>query len=208
VPEKTITEFQDKWTLPENIVTSGAFKLKEWTPYHQIVVEKNQNYWDAASVKLQQIKFYPVEQQATVMNLYKAGEIDATYNRSVPRSWLFMMQKKLDHQDAIEASIEYYVINVTKPPMNDVRVRKAFAIAIDRTLLTATRRNSKPLSTLVPTDIFKGYPSVQAVEFNPEKAKKLLAEAGYRDAAGNYDPSKFPIEEITINFNTSEGQSL
>ncbi|HLM60765.1 MAG TPA: peptide ABC transporter substrate-binding protein, partial [Pyrinomonadaceae bacterium] len=205
VPEKTITEFQDKWTLPENIVTSGAFKLKEWTPYHQIVVEKNQNYWDAASVRLQQIKFYPVEEQATVMNLYKAGEIDATYNRSVPRAWLFMMQKKLDHQDAVEASIEYYVINVTKPPMNDVRVRKAFAIAIDRNLLTATRRNSKPLSTLIPTNVFKGYPSVQAVEFNPEKAKKLLAEAGYRDAAGNYDPSKFPVEEITINFNTSEG---
>jgi oligopeptide transport system substrate-binding protein len=152
--------------------------------------------------------FYPVEDQATVMNLYKAGEIDATYNRSVPRSWLFMMEKKLDHQDSLEASIEYYIINTTKPPMNDVRVRKAFALALNKSPITTMRRNTKTLSTLIPTNIFKGYPSVQAVEFNPEKAKQLLAEAGYRDAAGNYDASKFPIDEIALTFNTSDGNKF
>jgi len=205
VPEKIISQHESKWTAPENIVTSGAFTLKEWSPYDEIVVVKNPHYWDAANVRLEQVKFYPVEDQATVMNLYKAGEIDATYNRSVPRSWLFMMQKKLDHQDKFEASIEYYIINTTKPPMNDARVRKAFSLALNKSLITATRRNSKPLSTLIPLDIFKGYPSVQAVEFNPEKAKQLLAEAGYRDAAGNYDASVFPIAEIAITFNTSDG---
>lgn len=204
VPEKIIAQFGVKWTLPENIVTSGAFTLKEWSPYDEIVVERNRNYWDAANVRLEQIKFYPVEDQAAVMNLYKTGEIDATYNHSVPRSWLYMIQKKLDHQDALEASIEYYIINTTKPPMNDVRVRKAFALALNKSLITATRRNAKPLSTLIPLDVFKGYPSVQAVEFNPEKAKQLLAEAGYRDAAGDYDPSKFPIEEVAITYNTNE----
>jgi oligopeptide transport system substrate-binding protein len=153
---------------------------------------------------LRQVRFYPVEDQATVMNLYKAGEIDATYNRSVPRSWLPVMQKKLDHQDALEASVEYYIINTTKPPMDDARVRKAFALALDKTLITATRRNSKPLSTLIPLDIFKGYPSVQAVEFNPERARQLLAQAGYRDAQGNYDAGKFPIEEIAVTYNTSD----
>ncbi|MBA3694166.1 MAG: peptide ABC transporter substrate-binding protein [Acidobacteria bacterium] len=204
VPEKIIAQFGVKWTLPENIVTSGAFTLKEWFPYDEIVVERNRNYWDAANVRLEQIKFYPVEDQAAVMNLYKTGEIDATYNHSVPRSWLYMIQKKLDHQDALEASIEYYIINTTKPPMNDVRVRKAFALALNKSLITATRRTAKPLSTLIPLDVFKGYPSVQAVEFNPEKAKQLLAEAGYRDAAGNYDPGKFPIEEVAITYNTNE----
>ena len=92
-----------------------------------------------------------------------------------------MMLNKRDYQDAIEASIEYYIINTTKPPMDDVRVRKAFALALDRTLITATRRTSKPLSTLIPGGIFKGYPSVQSVEFNPEKARQLLAEAGFTD---------------------------
>ena len=208
VPEKTIAEFAEKWTLPANIVTSGAFTLKRWSPYDEIVVEKNALYWDAANVRLQQVKFFLVEDQATVMNLYKAGEIDATYNRSVPRSWLFMMQNKLDHQDEFEASIEYYIINTTKPPMNDVRVRRAFNLALDKNLITATRRTSKPLSTLIPNNIFKGYPATPAAEFDPQEAKKLLAEAGYKDAAGNYDAGEFPIDEIAVTFNTSDGNKF
>ena len=208
VPQKAIEQFGKQWTQPENIVTSGAFKLKEWSPYDQIVVEKNPNYWDASNVKLEQISFYPVEEQGTLMNLYKAGEIDATYNRSVPRGWLFSIENKKDYQDASEAAIEYYIINTTKPPMNDVRVRKAFAMAINKKLLTVLRRNAKPSSTLIPTDIFKDYPTAQTTDFNPEAAKKLLAEAGYRDAAGNYDASKFPIDEVAINYNTNEGNKF
>ncbi len=205
VPEKAIEQFDRKWTQPGNIVSSGAFRLKKWNPYDEIAVEKNLNYWDAGNVKLKEIYFYPVEEQATVMNLYKAGAVDATYNRSVPRSWLFMMQKKRDYQDAFEASVEYYIINTTKPPMNDVRVRRAFALAIDKKILTAQRRNSKPLSSLIPPGIFFGYPSPAPPEFNPELAKKLLAEAGYADADGNYDANKFPLEEVAITYNTSDG---
>ncbi len=146
--------------------------------------------------------------QTRSQNHLRWGEIDATYNRSVPRSWLFTVQKKLDHQDALEASIEYYIINTTKPPMDDVRVRKAFALSLNKNLITATRRNTKPLSTLIPTDIFKGYPQTPPTEFNPEKAKKLLAEAGFRDEAGNYDASKFPIAEVAITYNTSDSNKF
>jgi oligopeptide transport system substrate-binding protein len=205
VPQKAIEQFGKKWTQPGNIVSSGAFRLKEWNPYDEISVEKNLNYWDAGNVRLEEIYFYPVEEQATVMNLYNAGAVDATYNRSVPRSWLFMMQEKRDYQDAFEASVEYYIINTTKPPMNNVRVRRAFALAIDKKILTAQRRNSKPLSSLIPPGIFSGYPSPAPAEFNPELAKKLLAQAGYADADGNYDADRFPLEEVAITYNTSDG---
>ncbi len=208
VPQKIIEQFDKRWTQPQNIVTSGAFRLKEWSPYSQIVVEKNPNYWDAANVRLDQVKFFAVEDQATVMNLYKAGEIEASYNRSVPRAWLYAMKNKGDYQDAVEASIEYYIINTTKPPMNDARVRRAFALALDKTTLAKALQSAKPLSTLIPTDIFKGYPSIQAVEFNPEKARQLLAEAGYKDEQGNFDAGKFPIEEVAITYNTSAGNKF
>ena len=208
VPQKTIEQFGKRWTLPENIVTSGAFNLKEWSPYDQIVVEKNQNYWDAENVRLERLEFYPVEEQGTLMNLYKAGAIDATYNHSVPRGWLFSIQNKKDYQDALEAAIEYYIINTTKPPMNDIRVRRAFAMAVNKPLLTVLRRNAKPSSTLIPTNIFKNYPTAQTIDFNPEAAQKLLAEAGYKDADGNYDASKFPIQEVGITYNTSEGNKF
>ncbi|MDQ4121512.1 MAG: peptide ABC transporter substrate-binding protein [Acidobacteriota bacterium] len=205
VPEKIIKEHGNRWTQPENIVTSGAFRMKSWSPYHELVVEKNPFYWDAKSVQLDEIKFYPVEDINTAMNLYKAGEVDATYNRSVPRSWLFFIQQKKDHMDEREASIEYYLINTTKPPTNDVRVRRAFALALDKRILTVQRRNAKPLSSLVPPAIFVGYQSQQTEDFNPELSKKLLAEAGFRDEHGNYDPSKFPVDQIEIAYNTSEG---
>ncbi len=205
VPQKAVEQFGNRWTKPENIVTSGAFRLKEWKPYDEIVVEKNPNYWDAANVRLDQIDFYPVEEQSTVMNLYKAGVIDATYNRSVPRSWLFMMRQKDDYQDAVEASVEYYVVNTTKAPFDDARVRRAFALAIDKKILTAQRLNAKPLSSLVPPGVFQDYPAQKDPEFNPELARNLLAEAGFRDADGNYDASRFPIAEAAITYNTSEG---
>jgi oligopeptide transport system substrate-binding protein len=205
VPEKVIKEHGDAWTKPQNIVTSGAFRLKTWSPYHELVIEKNRYYWDAANVRLDGIKFYPVEDQMTVMNLYKVGEVDATYNRSVPRSWLFFIQQKKDHMDEREASIEYYVINTTKAPMNDVRVRRAFALSIDKRLLTAQRRNAKPLSSLAPPGVFANYPVRQPDDFNPSLAKQLLAEAGFRDDAGNFAAAKFPIEEIAVTYNTSEG---
>ncbi len=208
VPQKSVGQFGKKWTQPENIVSSGAFRLKEWSPYDKIVVEKNPYYWDAANVRLEQISFFPVEDQGTMMNLYKAGAIDATYNHSVPRGWLFTIENKKDYQDALEAAIEYYIINTTKPPMNDVRVRRAFAMAIDKSLLTVLRRNAKPSSTLIPTNIFKDYPTAQTADFNPSAAQKLLADAGFKDAQGNYDASKFPVEEIAISYNTSEGNKF
>jgi ABC-type oligopeptide transport system substrate-binding subunit len=204
VPEKAISQFGSRWTQPENIVTSGAFHLKRWSQYHELIVEKNPYYWDATNVKLQQIKFYPIEEQPTVMNLYKAGDVDATYNRSVPRTWLFFITKKQDHQNEREAAINYYVFNTTKPPMNDARVRQAFSLAVDRRVLVATRPGAKILTSLIPPDIFTGYPSKHLENFNPELAKKLLAEAGFRDANGNYDPSKFPIDDVLITYNTSE----
>lgn len=205
VPEKVIKEHGNQWTQPQNIVTSGAFRLQNWSPYHELGVEKNPFYWDAAAVGLDGIKFYPVEDITTAMNLYKAGDVDASYNRSVPRSWLYFIQQKKDHMDEREASIEYYVINTTKPPTDDVRVRRAFALAIDKRLLTAQRRNAKPLASLVPTAVFSGYEPPRTEEFNPELSKKLLAEAGFRDANGNYDASKFPVDQVEIAYNTSEG---
>lgn len=204
VPEKVIKEQGSRWTRVENIVTSGAFRMKSWSPYHELVVEKNPFYWDAASVQLDEIKFYPIEDINTAMNLYKAGETDATYNRSVPRSWLYFIQQKKDHMDEREASIEYYIINTTKPPTNDARVRRAFALAIDKRILTVQRRNAKPLASLVPPAIFSGYEPPQTEDFNPELSKKLLAEAGFRDASGNYDASKFPVDQVEIAYNTSE----
>lgn len=205
VPHKVIEQFGDAaWTRPEHIVTSGPFRLKSWRPYDELVVERDPFYWDAASVRLSEISFYPSESNTTTMNLYKAGEVDAIGNHTVPVAWLDQIRPLKDYMDAPEAATEFYTINVTKPPMNDVRVRKAFSLALNRRALADWRRIVKPLTGVTPEGIFPGYPRPAGDDFDPERARRLLAQAGYRDAAGEFDPSKFPAGEVELSFGTAE----
>ena len=67
-----------------------------------------------------------------MMNLYKAGEIDAVYNHIPPAAWIDHLRRTKDHMDKPECAIDYYMLNTTKPPMDDIRVRKAFNMSIDK----------------------------------------------------------------------------
>ena len=204
VPKAAIEAYGVRWTQPDHIITSGAFTLKEWRPYDRIVVARNPLYWDAAAVRLAEIRFYPIEDQTTMMNLYKAGAVDATYNHTVPASWLPIIKRMKDYMDAPEIAIEYYMFNTTKPPMDDKRVRKAFNMAVDKAALARFRVVAKPLTAFTPEGIFPGYPQPHGDTFNVARARELLADAGFRDPAGQYDPGKFPARDVEILYNTSE----
>jgi oligopeptide transport system substrate-binding protein len=106
--------------------------------------------------------------------------------------------------DAPEIGIIYYLVNVTKPPMSDVRVRKAFNMAINKQMLADWRKVPAPLHAFTPSGIFPGYPQPTGDAFNPERARQLLAEAGFRNDAGAFDPSKFPAEQVGIIYPTAE----
>ena len=82
--QKTIETFGAAWTDAANIVTSGPFKLEAWKHYDRINVVRNPMYWDARSVKLDGIVFYLLQDNTTIMNLYKAGELDAIYAQVRP----------------------------------------------------------------------------------------------------------------------------
>ena len=145
-------------------------------------------YWDAAAVRLDEIRFYPIDEQTTMMNLYKAGEVDAIYNHTVPPSWLPIIRRMKDYMDAPENAIEYYAINTTRPPMDDVRVRKAFNMAIDKEALATFRVVVKPLTAFTPEGIFPGYPAAQGRRVQ-RRARPRTAGRGrvIATARGNYD---------------------
>ena len=206
IHRKTIETHKQEWTLEKNIVSSGPFKVERWAHYDRLIVKRDPQYRDAASVKLEGIIFLSVVDIATMMNLYKAGEIDAMYNHTVPAQWLDTIAPMKDYMDAPEAAIEYYLFNCKRPPTNDVRVRKALNMGIDKVAFAAWR-HSKPLTGITPEGMFPGYPAPKGDEYNPEKAKALLAEAGYRDASGRYDPQKFPIDQIELGVNP-EGSNI
>ncbi|HVI71802.1 MAG TPA: peptide ABC transporter substrate-binding protein, partial [Pyrinomonadaceae bacterium] len=211
VPQKVVEKYGHLWTQPENIVTCGPFKIKTWIPYDKLVMERDPMYWDAANVKLDELHFYPMNDQTTAMNLYKVGELEAVQNRGVPNPWLHVLRAKKDYMDAAEGAIDYLIMNNTKPPLNDVRVRKAFNLGIDKKAWAEFRRIIKPLTAFTPEGIFPGYPQPKGAEFNPAEGRRLLGEAGYpvtQNSDGSFSCPKFPVGQVEYFYNTQGSNKL
>ena len=226
VHQPTVEKFGIDWTRPANIVTSGAFKLIERRPYDKIIVEKDPTYWDAANVRLNRIEFYPLEEATTMMNLYKSGYVDAMYNHTPPADWNEVIrQYKDEYLNFPEVAIEYYTYSVKKGPIKDLKIRQALALAVDREALSKYRKTTKPLVDFTPEGIFPKYEIARekvyteklkaqgssleqwkARAFDPEKARKLLAEAGFpvQKNGDRFSSPTFPAEEISLTYNTAE----
>ena len=227
VPQQAIEKHGKEWTRPENIVTCGPFRVKEYKPYDRLIVERDPNYWDAANVHLDRIEFYPVEELSTMMNLYKAGSVDAILNHSVPTSWIDEMRPyKDEYLNFPEASTAYYAMNMTKPPFDNIKVRRAFVNGLDREALSIFRKTTKPLYAKVPTGLYPDYdkavekvgeqirtergltPEVWAKrnDFDPEAGRKLLTEAGFpvQKNGDSYSCPNFPTDKVSITFNSGE----
>ena len=205
VPRKVVEQFGDKWTQAEHIVTSGAFKVKEWVPYDRLVLERDPMYWDTANVKLDELHFFPMTDQSSVMNLYKVGELDAVYNHAVPNPWLHVLKSKKDYMDKGEAAIDYLIINTTKRPLDNPKVRRAFNLSIDKEAYAAWRRIVKPLTAFTPVGMFPGYPQPKGAAFNPSEGRRLLGEAGYpvvQNADGTFSCPSFPVDQVEFIYNS------
>src|SRR5204863_9399028 len=124
-----------------------------------------------------------------------------------------------------EVADEFYVINVKKPPMDNVKVRQAFALAIDRVALSKFRKTLKPLVDMTPEGVFPKYEEARekiyteelkkqgsslaewkARIFDPEKARKLMTEAGFavNKSGDGYSCPSFPVDKVSITYNTAE----
>jgi oligopeptide transport system substrate-binding protein len=202
VPRKVIEKYGRQWTEPSHIVSCGPFKLKSWMPYSEVVVERDPMYWDSGNVHLDEIRFYVSTDHPTSMNLYRVGSADAVLNHSVPNAWLDVVRAKKDFMTGAEAAITYLSINITKPPMNDLRVRRAFNMAIDKVTYSKHKRTTVPLSAFTPEGIFVDYPQPKGEAFDPELARKLLGEAGYpvtQKSDGTYE-CQFPTGDVALLF--------
>jgi ABC-type oligopeptide transport system substrate-binding subunit len=188
------------WLKPENIVVSGAFKLTENLPYDHIKVVKNLQYWDAASVDLKEINFLPIEDRVTGLSLYKAGDIDFCIGGAVPQS--FIQQYRGVKQDFIvgpATSAVFYVFQTTNKPFDDLRVRRALDLAVDKQAIADSKRNGQ-IGQWRLTPTFPGYSPQYTSHYDPAQAKRLLAEAGYpngTNSAGQklHVPILFPTND-------------
>ena len=184
------------WTRPENIVSNGAFTLKEWSLNRQIKVEKNPHYWDKSSVALEGVYFYPTENVVSEERMFRSEQLHVTQGIPLGKIPNYRAVQNSPYVQAPYLGTYYYLINTKKPPVDDVRVRKALSYAIDRDTLTRTvlRDTAIPAYSITPPDTL-GYNPPKLFSFDPEQARALLAEAGYPDGQG------WPGLEITYNTN-------
>jgi oligopeptide transport system substrate-binding protein len=183
-----------KWTLPANYVGNGPFKLKTWKINSVIKVEKNEKYWDAKNVKLNEVNFFPISDNQAEERAFRGGQLHVTY--TVPTSKIEKYQK--NKPDIISVApylgTYYYVINVRKTPLNDTKVRRALSLAIDRRSLAenVVKGGKLPAYSFTPPNT-AGYTADAQIKESIENARKLLADAGFPEGKG------LPVFEIMYN---------
>jgi len=185
------------WTRPGNIVTNGAFTLKDWKINQHLVVEKNPLYWDAQEVELNEIHFLPIDSIDTEERAFRTGQIHLTETVPLHRIDYYRENRpELIRFDPYLGTY-YYRINTNVPPLGDKRVRLALAMTINREEITryVLKGGQNPAYHYTPPDT-NGYTTRSRFQYDVERARELLAEAGFPGGRG------FP--ELEILYNTSE----
>jgi oligopeptide transport system substrate-binding protein len=183
------------WTKAENIVTNGPYKLQFRRLRDRVRLAKNPDYHAADRVAMETVDFVSLESQNTALNMYETGQLQ--WVNDLPTSVLEQLKTREDFYSAPKLSIYFYKLNHDVPPLDDIRVRQALSMAINRRQIVeeVTKAGQQPAFSVVPPGI-AGYESVKGLGEDVQKAQQLLAEAGYPGGRG------FP--KLTLMYNTSE----
>jgi ABC-type oligopeptide transport system substrate-binding subunit len=164
---------------------------------------KSPTYWDAVHVALERAVALTSDDQHAILRQFQAGMLDYTgHNVSLPSEYMDRLRTRTDFRTADYLGVYYYWFNVLAPPVNDVRVRRALTLSLDREAIVryVTRAGQKPADHFVPDAMLTpitGYRSPEGPRRDVEAARRLLAEAGYPGGRG------FPT--LTVLYNTLEG---
>ena len=132
-----INKYQNAWAAkPETYISNGAFILESWKHGDggEMTLVKNPNYWDADNVKVDRLRFVFINDSNTSLAAFRAGKLDLTSD--VPLQMLPLLIKRGEIIPKPSLGVAYCEFNVNKKPFDDIRVRKAFALAIDRKIIT------------------------------------------------------------------------
>ena len=210
VRQDVIEEAGDNWTFDvSTYISNGAYKMKEWTHNSQIVVEKNENYYDYEKLGPETITFKLMDNQNAMLSGFNSGELD--FIEDVPQAEIANLIASGDMKIVDYIGTYYVCFQTQKAPFDDARVRKAFSLAIDRTYIVnqVTQSGQVEAGGFVPAGVYDAEgatgddfrtvggdyykPTDADYEANCEEARALLAEAGYPDGEG------FPVVEYLYN---------
>ncbi len=203
------------WTRPGNHVGNGPFTLAEWSPSKLIRIVRNTNYWDAANVKLAEVRFYPIENSDTEERAFRAGQLHLTAALPTSKIEPYRANEPQSLRMVPHLRVQYIGCNVTNGVLANRLVRRALGLAIDREgiVKTVTRGGETPAWSFVAPKMGT-YESRARLPFDPEAAKKALAEAGFPGGKGfprlemifdNAELTKITAEAIQQMWRTTLG---
>jgi oligopeptide transport system substrate-binding protein len=184
------------------LISNGAFLLSA-TESDKVQLERAKTYWDGASVALDRVTFVNTTNAEDALSAYRAGEIDAITNAPFEPLALKLLAPYKDFRRSTYAALTYYGFNTSREPLDDVRVREALALAIDRERISRDDLGgaTEPAGKFLPDAMSGEKPVVdktELLEYDVSKARELLAEAGYPNGEG------FPVIRLLINRNEQQ----
>ncbi len=209
-----LVAFDPQWTKPDyrangyaGLVTNGAYRITDWQFRRRLRMERNPHYRAVDSVVCRSIEMAVYRDLNAAIMAYEAGDVEFLPEMAVPYDHELARLSATGARPDIHCppvfGTYYYLFNSHDAevggranPFVDARVRRAFVMAIDRTLLVrkVVDRGEKPIGQLIPPGVIEGYVSPGGLPFDPDKARQLLGEAGYPNGAG--------MEPIDLLYNT------
>ncbi|MBL7953146.1 MAG: ABC transporter substrate-binding protein [Flavobacteriales bacterium] len=209
-----ILAHQGTWIFPKELVAfygaeaqwhmvgTGPFRLKTHIKGEVLVLERFSDYWGKDEEGnsypfLDAVRYTFVKDKLVELEEFQGGHLSVIYELPVDRTDVLSAASGSQVQTIPGLTVQFYGFNMRTPTFTDVRVRRAFSMAIDRQLLVDSVLNglAVPATRGVVAPGFEDYPyqQVPTVAFDPQAAKRLLAEAGYADGKG------FPAVHIQVN---------
>jgi len=186
VPRHVIEEVGDRWPRPGNMVTNGPYVLTEWVPNDFVRAVRNPYFYDNANVQIDEVYYYPTDDAASALRRLRAGELDL--NTEFPEQQIDWLREHMPEETRVNASIcvGYISLNTEHPPFDDVRVRQALTMTIDREMLSerVLRLGEQPAYSIV-TPFAANYPAptldwtALSIPERQARARALLTDAGF-----------------------------
>lgn len=200
VPKHTVEKLGDDWLKPGNYVSNGPYKLVSWRLGDRIQLVKNDQFWDAKSVCVDRMNYYPTEDRISAERQVKSGALDTT--SPILANRVAFLKKPGQMPDYVLTApmlgTTYFAFNTKLEKFKDVRVRRALAMSMDREFIAekVLANGVPPAYTFVPPGIANYTPPPRpdwaswSFDKRLQEAKRLLAEAGYNDN----NPLKFEFK--------------
>lgn len=198
VPRNWIEKHGDRWLKVPPVPASGSYELVSWRLNDRVRLRKNQRYWDAANVAIETADLLPVSSQNTALNLYVNGEVDVVWDKDVVPTELvdvLLKDERLKKEFHTFNYLGTYFVrfNVTRKPFDDLRVRKALTLATDLNRIARVMMGGALATNIFVPPGLPNYTPPKGLGYEPERARQLLAEAGFANGAG------FPTIEYLFN---------